>query len=225
MFACSKPQKVIEHLLPPPRSHVKNDKPTHVDVCVMGMEEMLDEAGNEGSTGSMEIFIKGTTFDGRLVKFNPARDSRIPRNYVLSSDLDSIIVATHRLKVQGDVDLEVLPYSGREPPIPKSNHTYMELLMPQSEDDIESGGRTEWFSTHHSVSAIPHKPFGKIGLFHMTVHFPRMKHKDPVTGHNATLIFWEVQNLFLVEVLYPAIIAGENPSIMPYKDYTMDQWK
>src|ERR1700685_3897089 len=116
MFACSKPQKVIEHLLPPPRSHVKKDELTHADVCVMGMEEMLDEAGNEGSTGSMEIFIKGSTFDGRLVKLDPARDSRIPRNYVLSSDLDSIIVATHRLKVRGDVNLEVLPYSGRQPP-------------------------------------------------------------------------------------------------------------
>ena len=107
----------------------------------MGMEEMLDEAGNEGSTGSMEIFIKGTTFDGRLVKFDPTRDSHIPRNYVLSSDLDSIIVAGHRLKVRGDVDLEVLQYSGRQPPIPKSNHTYVELRMPQLEGDIQSGGR------------------------------------------------------------------------------------
>ena len=225
MFACSKPQKVIEHLLPPPRPHVKKDEPTHPDVCVMGMGEMLDEAGDEGSTGSMEIFIKGTTFDGRLVKLDPVRDSCIPRNYVLSSDLDSIIVTTHRLKVQGDVDIEVLPYSGWQPPIPKSNHTYVELLMPQSENDIESGGRTEWFSTRHSVSTIPHMPFGKIGPFHITVHFPRMKHKDPISNHNATLIPWEVQNLFFIEVLYPAIIAGENPSTMPYKDYTMDQWK
>jgi hypothetical protein len=53
-----------------------------------------------------------------------------------------------------------------------------------------------------------------------------MKHKDPVTGRTATLIPWEVQNLFLAEVLlYPAILARENPSTMPYKNYTLDEWK
>jgi hypothetical protein len=36
-----------------------------------------------------------------------------------------------------------------------------------------------------------------------------MKHKDLVTGRTATLIPWEVKNLFLVKVLYPAIIAGD----------------
>ena len=228
MFASSMPQKVIEHLLPPPQPQLKKDKedePTNEDVCVMGMEEMLDEAGNEGTIGSIEIFIKGTTFDGRLVKLDPTRDSHVPRRYVMSSDLDSIVMTGYRLKVQGDVDIEVLPYSGRQPPIPKSNHTYVELLMPQSEDDIQSGGRTEWFSTRHSVSTIPHIHFGKIGVFYITIHFPRMKHKDPITGLNITLIAWEVQNLFLVEVLYPAIIAGENPSTMPYKNYTLDEWK
>jgi hypothetical protein len=127
--------------------------------------------------------------------------------------------------VQGDVDIKVLPYYGWQPPIPKSNHIYMELLMPQSEDDIQSGGKTEWFSTRHSVSTIPHIYFGKIGLFNITIHFPCMKHKDPITGHNTTLIPWEVRNLILVKVLYPAIIAGENPSTMPYKNYTLDEWK
>ena len=96
MFASSTPQKVIEHLLPPPQPHLKEDEPTQEDVCVMGMEEMLDEAGNKGTTGSMEIFIKGTTFDGRLVKFDPTRDSRIPQGYVKSEDLDSIIFAGHQ---------------------------------------------------------------------------------------------------------------------------------
>jgi hypothetical protein len=85
MFASSTAQKVIEHILPPPLPHLKEvrvDELTHEDVCVMGMEEMLDEAGNEGTTGSMEIFVKGTTFDGRLVKLDPTRDSRIPSGYV-----------------------------------------------------------------------------------------------------------------------------------------------
>lgn len=228
MFASEKPQKVFEHFLPAP----KMEEPpiealTEPGVEVMGMEDMLRCAGLEGSRESMDLFIKGLAPDGKWVKFDPGRDSEDvpPDDIVLSCDIDSIIVTTHKLKVLGDVDIEVLPYSGRRPPIAKSNHTYMELLMPQSEEDLASPGRTEWFSTRHSVSTIPHTHFGTIGYFKISIHFPRMKHRDPITNRTMTLIPWEVQNLFLTEVLYPAIIAGENPSTLPYKDYTLAEWK
>ena len=52
-----------------------------------------------------------------------------------------------------------------------------------------------------------------------------MKHRDPITNRTVNLIPWEVQNLFLAEVLYPAIITGKNLSTLPYKDYTIDKWK
>ena len=228
MFASEKPQKVFEHFLPAP----KMEEPpiealTEPGVEMMGMEDMLRCAGLEGSRESMDLFIKGLAPDGKWVKFDPGRDSEDvpPDDIVLSCDIDSIIVTTHKLKVLGDVDIEVLPYSGRRPPIAKSNHTYMELLMPQSEEDLASPGRTEWFSTRHSVSTIPHTHFGTIGYFKISIHFPRMKHRDPITNRTMTLIPWEVQNLFLTEVLYPAIIAGENPSTLPYKDYTLAEWK
>ena len=228
MFSTQKPQKVVEHCLPVP--YDKESPSGEVDasgVEVMGMEDMLNSAGPEGSEASMELFIKGQTPDGNLVKFDPTKDSYDvpPENLVLSYDIDSINVTAHHLKVLGDVEIEVLPYSGQRPPIPKSNHTYVELLMPQSEEDLQSGRRSEWFSTKHSVATIPHTHFGKIGYFKISIHFPRMKHKDPITNHTVTLIPWEVQNLFLTEVLYPAIIAGENPSTLPYKDYTLDEWK
>ena len=228
MFATQEPQKVMEHFLPvPDREESPTDESDEHGVEVMGMEDMLSSARQEGSTVSMELFIKDQTTDGELVKFDPTRDScDVPeRNFVLSYDVDSINVTAHRLKVLGDVDIEVLSYSGQRPPIPKSNHTYIELLMPQSEEDLKSGGRSEWFSTRHSVAVIPHMHFGKIGYFKISIHFPRMKHKDPITNWTVTLIPWEVQNLFLTEVLYPAIIAGENPSMLPYKDYTVDEWK
>src|ERR1700733_7917233 len=77
-----------------------------------------------------------------------------------SYDVDSINLTAHKLKVLGDVDIEVLPYSGQRPPIPKSNHTYIELLMPQLEEDLDSGGRSKWFSTRHSVATIPHTHSG-----------------------------------------------------------------
>ena len=91
---------------------------------------------------------------------------------MLSYDINSIILTTHKLKILGDVDIEVLSYSGRRPLIPKSNHTYVELLMPQSKEDLESAGKSEWLSTRHSVSTIPHTHFGKIGYFKISIHFP-----------------------------------------------------
>ena len=132
----------------------------------------------------MDLLVKGLALDGKWVKFDPGRDSEdVPLDdIVLSCDIDSIIVTTHKLKVLGDMDIEVLPYSGRRPPIAKSNHTYNELLMPQSEEDLASPGRTEWFSMRHSVSMIPHTHFGTIGYFKISIHFPRMKHRDPITN-------------------------------------------
>jgi hypothetical protein len=259
MFACQEPQKVIEHILPlpyipnqPQISNIEEDGKVSKmgmkdiidsagtegsihsmeleedgEVCEMGMQDMLDSAGAEGSIRSMELFVKGKTVDGRWVKFNPKKDSHTipPSNFTLSTDIDSIVITGDKISLSGDVEIEVLPYSGQRPPIPKSNHSYVELLMPQSEADIDSGGRSEWFSTRHSLSTIPHTHFAKINQCKISIHFPRMKHKDPITGRAATLIPWEVQSLFLVEVLYPAIVAGENPSTMPYKNYTLDEWK
>lgn len=228
MFATEKPQKILEHFLPIPDEEQSSiEVLSDPQIEVMGMEEMLQAAGQEGSRASMDLFIKGQTADGKQVRFDPTRDCYDvpPEDIVQSWDIDSIILTAHKLKVLGDVDIEVLPYSGRRPPIPKSNHTYIELLMPQSEEDLQTGGRSEWFSTRHSVSTIPHTHFGKIGYFKISIHFPRMKHKDPITNWTMTLLPWEVQNLFLTEVVYPAIIAGENPSMLPYKDYTVDEWR
>jgi hypothetical protein len=101
--------------------------------------------------------------------------------------------------------------------------------MPQSEIDKDAGGRTEWFSNRKSLSAIPHIHFGKIGhgstSFNIGVMFPRMMHKNPVTGKSATLIPFEIQSLWFTDIVYPAILAGENPSTISYKDYTLAEWR
>ena len=54
--------------------------------------------------------------------------------------------------------------------------------------------------------------------------FPRMIHKNPISGRSATLIPFEVQSLWFTDILYPAILAGENPSTVSYKDYTLSEW-
>jgi hypothetical protein len=213
MFACQVPQKVIEHILPPPSTSItlrKSETMECDDICEMGMQDMIDGAGGEGSVCSMELFIKGLTADGCWVKFNPRRDAHNvpPSDCTLSYDINSIILTSDPLKLLGNVEIEVLPYSGQTPPIPKSNHSYVKLLMPQSEADIEAGGRSEWYSISYSVSSIPHTHFAKIGPFKITIHFPCMKHRHPINDRSATLIPWEVQSLFLVEVLYLPLWQG-----------------
>jgi hypothetical protein len=136
---------------------------------------------------------------------------------------------THMLCLQSNLGVHVLPYQERFPPMSKSNHTYVELLMPQSKQDQAKGGRTEWFSTCNSLSTIPHTHFGKLPVaavtFNISVFFPHMKHRDPVTDKMAMLIPWEMQCEWLTKVVHLAIIAGENLSTMAYRDYTLDEWR
>ena len=49
---------------------------------------------------------------------DPTRDSYdVPeKDVILSYDVDSINLMAHQLKVLGDVDIVVLPYSGQRPP-------------------------------------------------------------------------------------------------------------
>jgi len=55
--------------------------------------------------------------------------------------------------------------------------------------------------------------------------FPRMIHKNLSSGRSATLIPLAIQELWFTEVVYPAIAACENPSTLPYKHYTLQEWR
>src|SRR5882672_3637977 len=235
MFNQQEPLMVREHLLPigePDSSSEEDSDEERPNWEEMGMEEMLALSPEENSLASMKMFVQGIMEDGEtLIKLDLNRDRfpLRPDEYLLSLDIDSINWITYKLHVLTEISVHVLPYSGARPPIWKNNHAYAELLMPQSEIDRYKGGRTEWFSTRKSLSAIPHIHFAKIGhgstSFNVHVMFPRIMHKNQVTGRSATLIPFEIQSLWLTDIVYPAIIAGENPSTMAYKDYTLSEWR
>jgi len=228
-----KPLYVKAHTLQPaPRSiHNNLAEPDGNDSIVMGMSEMLEDAGDPGSIASMQMFVAGRTEAGDLIVVDPLRDAVPiqPESLHLSADIDSFIWITDYIWTNSEVKVHMLPYSGKQPPIYKTNHACVELLNPQSLDDQVKGGRQEWFSTRHSLSTIPHTHFASLPIGNVTINisvfFPRMKHKDPLTGKRATLIPWEVQTVWLTQVVYPALIGSEGPSAMPYKDYTLDQWR
>ena len=171
------------------------------------------------------------TFFCTLIKFDPSQDAYplTLDEYLQSLDIDSIIYTTYKFRILTMISVHVLPYTGARPPVWKNSRTYAELLMPQSETDKDSGGRTEWFSNRKSLSAIPQIHFAKVGhgsgSFNISVMVPRMMHKNPITGKSATLVPFEIQSLWFTDMLYPAILAGENPSTMSYKDYTLAEWR
>jgi hypothetical protein len=250
MFNQQEPLYVTEHLLPPPSSRQvpceEDDEDDEGDdeekedddeeeqklpknLVVLGMEEMLEQAGQEGSEASMNMFVKGITEDGNCIRMDPQRDeyNLSMEDYLLSMDIDSIIWITRMLRILSDLNVHVLPYQGQKPPISKNNHAYVEILMPPS--NMDEKPRTEWYTVKRSLSVIPHTHFAKFSqgatTFNIYVMFPRMMHKNPLTNWTATNIPFEVQSRWLVDVVYPAIIAGENPSTMAYKDYTIEQWR
>lgn len=51
-----------------------------------------------------------------------------------------------------------------------------------------------------------------------------MKHKHDTTGKWATLVPREIQSYWLTQVVYPAILQNSNPSIMPYVNFTLNEW-
>jgi hypothetical protein len=236
MFNRQEPLMAKEHLLPvgelnlTPTLEEDDD-----DVCgweELGMEEMLAMAPQVGSSDSMDMFVRGVMPDGHTpIKLDLTRDAYPLRfdEYLFSLDIDTIIWVTHEIRVLTEISVHVLPYTGGRPPIWKNNHVYAEVLMPQSERDRDMGGRTEWFSNRKSLSAIPHIHFGKVGQgsssFNIHVMFPRMMHKNPTSGKSATLVPIEIQSLWFTDIVYPAIMAGENPSTVSYKDYTLAEWR
>ena len=236
MFATSKPQKFSEHCFPEVSGghDIGLRSAEAVDQHVVGMKDMV-ELVNQDPALLVDVFVKGILAgeggEKLFLKLDANRDDCLESLWhqikiKTSVDIDSIIAVMHKLTLSADVEISVLPTGGNKPPLTKSNHTWVHLLQPQSQDDRDLGRREEWFETSHSPSTIPHMHFGKVDkLFDVIIMFPRMKHKNPLTGQSATLIPWEIQNQFLVEVLHPAMAFASDEACHLYVDYDIETWR
>ena len=202
------------------------------DGDVLGMRDMLSLAGNKNSSSSVSVFVCGKNpLQGNYICLRPERDAQLitTGEVRIALDIDSIIWVTHNLHVLGSLKVNVLPYFGNKPPIPKNNHCEVEILFPQSEEDQAEGGRSEWFTKPVPISNIPHIHFAQLGdgsgSINFYVAFPRMMHKSPNTGHSMTLIPSAVQMVWLTQVLLPAIRAMSPQEIQEYANFTYDEWK
>ncbi|KAG1729381.1 hypothetical protein EDB19DRAFT_1832425 [Suillus lakei] len=143
-------------------------------------------------------------------------------------DIDSIIWTTKTFRCKGSIGIYVIPPFQMKPGIFKHNHTYVEITIPQSEEDANMPGRrTEWLSKCFPMSAIPHICIGHISsaasTLNLYIAFPRMIHKHPVNGRRITLMPQEVLDIFWDRVLLPSIGACTDVSWEPYLKHTLEE--
>ncbi|KAF7968838.1 hypothetical protein HWV62_29196 [Athelia sp. TMB] len=228
MFRDDTPQAAGEHLLPLEQEFSKLPEETLDGSVRMGMADMLAYAPEQGSNRSIDAFVGGVREDGDLIVLDLTLDLKpvMVKDYSFTVDIDSIIINTDELHVRDPVEVDVLPFCGKEPPMSKSNHTFAEILMPRSQAEIDAdpARRTSWYSNRMSVTSLPHTFFGKIGVFNIMIVFPRLKHINPISRKAQTLLPWEMHAKFLSEVLHPAIIAVEDKETLAYKDYDINDW-
>ncbi|KAH7902995.1 hypothetical protein BJ138DRAFT_1120858, partial [Hygrophoropsis aurantiaca] len=247
------PTHVSEHVLPVGAPEFLDPKPWDEDVAhhqpldrsgapldvsvedgkVLGMAEMLEEAGPVNSPKSVDLFVHGLTVEKKYVCLRPERNAELlcTGEVRVTLDIDSLIWVTHEPRVLGSLKVNVLPYFGSKPPIAKNNHCQVEILLPQSEQDATLHGsrRSEWFTKSVPISSVPHIHFAQMGdgsgSVNFYVAFPRMMHKNPNNGRAATLVPAPVQMAWLTQVLLPAMKKASPQEIQEYANFTYEEWK
>jgi len=242
MFNNEEPILVKEHTLPVGIRQSVSDSPqiargstnqkvTVNNVLTMGLDGMIAEAGQPGSEQSFDVFVRGISKFGDYIKLDVKEDAvDLQEDEIITTyDIDSMIWVTHKLQFKQATKVFVLPYEGKKAPIHRNNHTYVEILMPRSDEDKASRRRSEWFSKSFPLSAIPHTHFAQTGegagSINIYVFFPRMIHRDEFTGRRVTLIPYPVQDMWFTEVVLPAIIAATVPGYREYVDFTLNEWR
>jgi hypothetical protein len=220
-FDLGEPILVKEHLCPvglpdPPNSitdYITNASKGRLgqdikidDSLVVGAEELLDIADEEGDDS---ILLSGRSIEGQYVCVDLLRDAVEPQELAFSCDIDSVIWTTQKPRFNAPIDVYSTPVIRDQAPIWKNNHVQVELVYPQSEEDIAAiGGRSEWLTNVHSLSTLPHLLFGALqgsSAVEILLFFPRMMHKNPHRHFRVNRIPKEIQDYFWDQVLLPAL--------------------
>jgi hypothetical protein len=188
------------------------------DTEIMGPEDMMSMAR---VTGSNSIFLTGKTPNGKFIKLDLERDAVAPTTITKAVDIDSVIWITRYPRFKRAINIFCKPIIRNRPPIFKHNHVYIDLLVPQSEDDRENfGSRTEWWSKTFKLHQIPHLQLGKMGdgagSINLFMAFPRMTHKHPYLQRWVNIIPSNIQNILWDQVILPAMRAVIPKVNLPY---------
>ena len=231
-FDLRSPVLVKQHLCPaglskPPTSITDYYSPTSKgrhgqniqvdDRVVVGAEGLLDMADVEGDD---LILLTGRSLEGQYVCVDLLLDAVQPDGLALSCDIDSIIWTTKNPRFMGAVDVYSIPVIRDRAPIWKNNHVKVQLLYPQSQQDIDDlGPRSDWETSMHSLSTLPHLLFGVLpgsSPVDIMLFFPRMMHKNGHHHFSVNRIPKAIQDYFWDKVLLPALTSVIPPTRTAY---------
>lgn len=225
-YVLKEPIMLKEHLMPAginfvykePNFQLEHDRHgneiTVDDVEILGAGEMLTR-GKE--TGDMDMFVTGKTADGKFVCVDLERDQSQPVAVQASVDIDSIIWTTRFPKFKKSVSLFQRPVIRPRAPIYKHNHTYIDILFPQTPEEFdEPGERFQWSTRRFKLSQIPHVLVGTMGdangSANLYMVLPRMIHRHPYLIRWSNNVPWNIQGILWDEILLPSM-SGVVPEV------------
>jgi hypothetical protein len=159
---------------------------------------------------SIDVFVQGTSATTKHLAIDPEKDSTIvpPESVRIGLDIDSFIWIGRELKTAGIMFVHLTPFVGQQPPISKHNHIYIRVVSPPTVR-LNQSSEIHQKVQRMKLSQIPHTHFAKIGdqkgVCQISVFFPRMVHLDPASQKLATLIPFEVQEIWWNQLLLPAL--------------------
>ncbi|KIJ31182.1 hypothetical protein M422DRAFT_267132 [Sphaerobolus stellatus SS14] len=170
------------------------------DICFLGMEEMINLAGERKAETNFDLFIRGMCYDPEnhdkeeLIHLDITKDAKSLADFevYISMDIDSLIWNTHYLYLKAPLEINMVPYMQNKPPIEFHNHTYVKILKPQT--DIQRANNEYTTYELFKTSSIPHIHFGYSGRVNVWIAFPHMIHRQQDSPYWATQIPHHIQN-------------------------------
>ncbi|KIJ24252.1 hypothetical protein M422DRAFT_275023 [Sphaerobolus stellatus SS14] len=118
-----------EHILPESLkrwdlTRRNNTREAISDICFLGMQELLELAGDIKSGNGFDLFIRGIRYDPEdcekeeMIHLDITRDA-VPTENVpvyISVDIDSLIWKTHHLQLKASINIHMAPYMQAKPP-------------------------------------------------------------------------------------------------------------
>jgi hypothetical protein len=200
------------------------------DVAILSASQMIQLSGDRNSDKLLNTFTCGRHSDGHHVCLNMELDGvKVDfEDLLVTVDIDSLVWVTRSLQFSTPLAIYLGPVLEEKAPMHKNNHVYVDILVPQSEQDACAlGGRTEWLTMSFPLSGIPHTTFGTLsnasGNMHVYICFPRMIHRDEITHRHASRIPKEILDFFWEHILLPAIRKHADVGSAPYVSLTLDE--
>ena len=189
------------------------------DLEVWSLSTMVQEGEKGTAEERMKLYVTGRTSTGSYVRLDLHKSREKVDNLKISVDIDSVVWETDNLKTVGPINLQLLPFKGPKAPISKHNHTYVKLLWPRTDRDVDNHRRS-MASQEVPVSNLPNTHFAHFGKAQgsaeVFVVFPRMKHRHPLRRGSETKIPLEVEMFWLQELVYPALNKLKAAGVKPY---------